>query len=90
MDEKLNHFLVMRFPQPREMCVWVNRLQALAEQTRLGIPVTLSSNPVHGFDNNPATGTSGNFFSRWPEPIGFGAIGDANVVEEFADIARQE
>src|SRR5438876_6681539 len=21
MDEKLNHFLVMRFPQPREMCV---------------------------------------------------------------------
>ena len=68
----------------------MNRLQALAEQTRLGIPVTLSSNPVHGFDNNPATGTSGNFFSRWPEPIGFGAIGDANVVEEFADIARQE
>ena len=29
-------------------------------------------------------------FLQWPEPIGFGAIGDPAVVAEFADIARQE
>ena len=86
----LNHFALLRFPTPREMCDWVNALQKLAEETRLGIPVTLSSNPVHGYDHNPATGTSDNGFSRWPEPIGLGAIGDEDLVEQFADIARQE
>jgi beta-glucosidase len=88
--KKLNHFCVLQFPRPREMCEWVNRLQALAEETRLGIPVTLSSNPVHGYDSNPATGASNAFLSRWPEPIGFGAIGDESAVQSFADIARQE
>ena len=29
-------------------------------------------------------------FSQWPEPPGFGAIGDEKLVQEFADIARQE
>ena len=89
-EKKLNHFCVLQFPQPREMCEWVNRLQAVAEETRLGIPVTLSSNPIHGYDSNPATGTSNDFLSRWPEPIGFGAIGDDEVVRSFGDIARQE
>ena len=29
-------------------------------------------------------------FSQWPESTGLAAIGDENLVEEFADIARQE
>ncbi|HVW30021.1 MAG TPA: glycoside hydrolase family 3 N-terminal domain-containing protein [Polyangiaceae bacterium] len=89
-ERNLNHFCVLQFPQPREMCEWVNRVQALAEESRLGIPVTLSSNPIHGYDSNPATGTSNDFLSRWPEPIGFGAIGDDAAVRSFAEMARRE
>ena len=29
-------------------------------------------------------------FSQWPEPLGLAAIGDAELVERFGDIARQE
>ena len=29
-------------------------------------------------------------FSQWPEPLGLAAIGDEELVERFADIARQE
>ena len=91
VDQAINHFCVLQFPPPRQMAEWVNRIQKLAEtESRLGIPVTISSNPIHGYDDNPATGTSGEFLSRWPEPLGFGAIGDESVVQEFGDIARQE
>ncbi|MFO7170489.1 MAG: glycoside hydrolase family 3 N-terminal domain-containing protein [Chloroflexota bacterium] len=86
----INHFNVHALPAPRIAAEWHNRLQALAEGTRLGIPVTISSDPRHAFSNNPAVNFTASHCSQWPEPIGFGAIGDERVVEEFADIARQE
>ncbi len=89
-DLCLNHFNVHALPDPRLAAEWHNRLQALAESTRLGIPVSISSDPRHAFSHNPGTGFSADTMSQWPEPIGFGAIADAQVVAEFADIARQE
>src|SRR5215210_5569071 len=41
----MNHFNVHALPPPRLAAEWHNRLQALAESTRLGIPVTISSDP---------------------------------------------
>lgn len=35
------------------MAEWHNRIQKLAEQTRLGIPVTISTDPRHAFSQNP-------------------------------------
>ena len=53
--------------------------------------MTISSDPRHGFAEQPVAGlASGSDFSQWPEPIGFGAAGDAELVREFGDIARQE
>ncbi len=86
----MNHFNVMQGTKPRLMAAWNNRLQKLAERTRLGIPVTLSTDPRHAFSFNPGAAMLAGDFSKWPEQIGFGAIGDPVVVEEFADIARQE
>src|SRR5690606_21288172 len=37
----INHFNVHALPAPRIAAEWHNRLQALAEGTRLGIPVTI-------------------------------------------------
>jgi beta-glucosidase len=86
----LNHFNVHRTPAPALAAEWHNRLQELAERTRLGIPVTVSSDPRHGFSDNPASSAGAGWFSRWPEPIGFGAIGDEELVRHFGDIGRQE
>lgn len=86
----MNHFNVLAASGPKPMAEWHNRLQKLAEGTRLGIPVTLSSDPRHAFSDNPATSLFAGHFSLWPEPIGLAAIGDPALVQSFADIARQE
>lgn len=86
----INHFNVHALPEPRLAAQWYNQAQALAERTRLGIPVTISTDPRHAFSNNPATGLFAGKFSQWPEPIGLAAAGDPALVEQFGDIARQE
>ena len=55
-------------------------MQEAAERTRLGIPVTISSDPRHGTGDNPATSMSGNGFSVWPEPLGLAATRDEALV----------
>jgi beta-glucosidase len=86
----MSHFNVHALPEPRLAAQWYNNLQALAESTRLGIPVTISTDPRHAFSNNPATSLFAGAFSLWPEPIGLAAAGDEALVEQFGDIARQE
>lgn len=86
----ISHFNASPTIGPRAYAEWQNRLQGKAAATRLGIPVTLSSDPVHGFIDNPAASAPVQTFSRWPEPLGFGAAGDPDLVEQFADVVRQE
>ncbi len=87
----LTHFnLVGGASSAREIAAWHNAVQRLARSTRLGIPVTLSTDPRHSFTDNPGTGMLAGPFSQWPEPLGLAAIGDEATVESFADIARQE
>ena len=90
VERRMNHFNVHALPAPRVAAEWLNRLQALAEETRLGIPVTISSDPRHAFSDNPLTSFQAAALSQWPEPLGLAATGDAELVERFADIARQE
>jgi beta-glucosidase len=89
-ERHLNHFNLYFTPDARTTAEWHNRLQRLAEGTRLGIPVTISSDPRHSFDENPATSWASGSFSQWPEPIGLGAIRDEELVRRFGEIARQE
>jgi beta-glucosidase len=86
----LNHFNVYEVADPRQMAEWYNALQELAERTRLGIPVTISSDPRHAFSSNPAASMMAGKFSQWPEPLGLAATRDPALVKEFGDVARQE
>lgn len=88
----INHFNLYGAGLPAVMATWNNNIQSIAEQTRLGIPVTLSSDFRHGFRAQQPVGSSGNvgYFSRWPEPVGLAATGDPLLVEEFGSIANQE
>ena len=75
---------------PAALAAQNNALQAIAERTRLGIPVTISTDPRNHFQYTPGTSTRTNKFSQWPEPLGFAAIGDTALTRRFGDIVRQE
>jgi beta-glucosidase len=89
-ERHLNHFNIYAAPDARRTAEWHNRLQALAASTRLGIPVTISSDPRHAFADNPTTSWSAGSFSQWPEPVGLAATRDEELVRRFGEIARQE
>ncbi|HET9910284.1 MAG TPA: glycoside hydrolase family 3 N-terminal domain-containing protein [Anaerolineales bacterium] len=86
----MNHFNILFGSDPRHMAEWHNRIQKLAERTRLGIPITISTDPRHSFAQNPLASLGGGSFSQFPEPTGLAATRDADLVREFGDIARQE
>jgi len=89
--KRMTHFnLLGAAPSGREIAAWQNALQQLAASTRLGIPVTLSTDPRHSFSDNPGAAIMAGPFSQWPETLGLAAIADEELVERFADIARQE
>jgi len=90
VNKKINHYNLYMIPGARNLAEWHNKLQKIAEQTRLGIPVTISSDPRHGIVNFVGPDLLGGDFSKWPEPIGLAAIGDSLLVAEFGRIAREE
>ncbi len=90
-DRHMTHFNVFgAASSAAEMAEWHNRVQEVAASTRLGIPVTFSTDPRHSFSDNPLAAMMAGPFSQWPETMGLAAIGDEELVERFADIARQE
>lgn len=95
-DEYINarhmtHFnLLGAAPTAGAIARWHNRLQELAASTRLGIPVTISTDPRHSFTENPGAAMLSGPFSQWPDALGLAATRDEDLVRTFGDIARQE
>ena len=90
LEKYLSHFNVHALESPAMAARWQNNLQALAEQTPHGIPVTISTDPRHGFIENAGASFTAKGFSQWPEPLGLAALRDTEAVRRFADIVRQE
>ena len=90
IQKKLNHFNLLGAPGAEALATWSNKLQRLAEQTRLGIPISISTVPRHGLSNSNGMDLQNEDWSRWPEPLGLAAIGDSLLVADFGRIARQE
>jgi beta-glucosidase len=91
VDHHMNHFNVLgALPDGRSFARWHNDVQRIAMESGGGVPVTFSTDPRHGFTDNPMTAALAGPFSQWPDPIGLAAIRSPELVEEFADIARQE
>ena len=89
VDLKIHHFNFWQIPDAQAVANWHNNLQKLAEQSRLGIPVTIASDPRNHFSEMIFSLTATDF-SQWCETLGMAAIGDPELVREFADIARRE
>ena len=75
---------------PAVMAEENNKLQQIAEKTRLGIPITISSDPRNSFEYLIGASTSSGKFTQWPETLGLAAIGNEKVTRRYADIVRQE
>jgi beta-glucosidase len=85
----ITHFNLFGVPAPDTLAIWYNKIQKYEEKTRLGIPLTIASDPR----NQGGAGIfamSAKTFSMWPDPLGLAAIGDDKETEQFADISRQE
>jgi beta-glucosidase len=91
LGRNMSHFnLITGTASPAELAEWHNLLQDLAAGTRLGIPVTLSTDPRHAYSSNPNTRVLAGPFSVWPEPLGLAATRDPGLVHRYADVTRQE
>jgi beta-glucosidase len=87
---KVNSMITRLGGDPATLAAQDNALQQLAEGTRLGIPLTISTDPRHHFQYVLGATVTAGKFSQWPEALGLAASGDAALVRRFGDIARQE
>src|SRR5690606_38968304 len=91
LDGKHVTSFITRLPSaPAELAEQNNRVQELAERGRLGIPVTISTDPRNHFPYVLGASSSATGNTRWPELLGFAALGDAELVRRFGEIARRE
>jgi beta-glucosidase len=90
LGKLISHVNVHALGTPQESARWTNALQRLASSTPHGIPMTISTDPRHGFVENSEVSFTAGSFSAWPEPLGLAAIGDEELVRRFARIARHE
>jgi beta-glucosidase len=64
-----------------------NRLQEMAESSRLGIPIVISTDPRHGGGRG---GSGKPVISQWPDQLGLAAARDPELVRQFGEIAAKE
>jgi beta-glucosidase len=89
-EKQMNHFNLWAIPSTASLAKWYNLMQQYAQDsTRLGIPITIASDPRNHFSNS-IFAMEAHSFSQWCEPLGLAAIGDEAVTRQFADISRQE
>ncbi|MEO0340182.1 MAG: glycoside hydrolase family 3 N-terminal domain-containing protein, partial [Bacteroidota bacterium] len=90
LQKKMNAVQNLGGKSAYNYALWNNNLQKLAERTRLGIPVTLISDPRHGATGMAGASVGAKWISVWPSQLGLAATRDSALVHEFGDIARQE
>lgn len=88
--QNIRHSNIMMAPGPVAVARWHNRLQEMAKGTRLGIPITFSSDLRHAPGFNPKCGVKQEGFSHWPSQLGLAAAGDEGLAESFGDAVRRE
>ena len=89
-EKHITSFIIRLAIDPEGVAAQNNAAQEVAEATRLGIPLTISTDPRHHFDYVLGASSTTNGTTQWPELLGFAALGDAALVERFGAIARKE
>ncbi|SEG87161.1 glycoside hydrolase family 3 protein [Marinobacterium lutimaris] len=85
-----NTFITGLTLAPGELARANNAVQKMAERSRLGIPVTFSSDPRNIYSKVRGASVDAEGFSQWPNPLGLAALGDTDLARRYGDITRQE
>ena len=89
--DNITHFNLYGNPNPSELAKKINYFQQIASKTRLGIPITISSDPIHEVPKGGGVASfSVDGYSKWPSQLGFAATNDPSIIQNFAEIARDE
>jgi len=89
--KNISHFNLYGNPSPEELAIKINKFQRIASRTRLGIPITISSDPIHEVPKGGGVASfSVDGFSKWPSQLGFAATNNPSIVKNFGEIAKQE
>jgi beta-glucosidase len=86
----IRFFCLGSVPGIDQLADQLERIQQMARDAGDGPPVVFSTDPRHAFLQVDGASHAAHGVSRWPEPIGFGALDDTDLVEEFADIVRRD
>ncbi|MBO9518528.1 MAG: glycoside hydrolase family 3 C-terminal domain-containing protein [Porphyrobacter sp.] len=89
-DKHVTSFITRLSIAPADLARANNAVQELAETTRLGIPITISTDPRNHFQYVLGAAENANGVTQWPELLGFAALRDPALVRQFGDIARKE
>ncbi|WP_321347785.1 glycoside hydrolase family 3 N-terminal domain-containing protein [uncultured Draconibacterium sp.] len=92
LDRNLRHFILRANTKASTIAQWANNVQEVAESSRLGIPVLITSNPRNHItiDNSPGLSLGETGFSKWPGELGLAAMRDFELTREFAETAAKE
>jgi len=91
LKKNITHYNLYGSPNPSQLAKKLNQLQKIAERSRLGIPLTISSDPIHEVPRGGGVAAfSLKGFSKWPSQLGFAATRQPEIIKEFAEIAREE
>ena len=71
---------------------FTNKIQQIAEETRLGIPVLFKSNPRCHVEEDARYGinVASGSFSSWPKEAGLAATRDFSLIQDFAYTVKDE
>ncbi|MEL1249287.1 glycoside hydrolase family 3 protein [Aurantiacibacter gilvus] len=90
LDRHVTSFITRLTLAPAELAEQNNAAQELAASGRLGIPLTISTDPRNHFSYVLGAAEAGSGTTQWPELLGFAALRDPDLVREFGQIARRE
>jgi beta-glucosidase len=89
--DHITHYNLYGNPSPEELANKINHFQKIASRTRLGIPVTISSDPIHEVPRGGGVASfSVDGFSKWPSQLGFAATNNPLIIQNFAEIVKEE
>lgn len=86
----ITHFISRLSTATASLAEANNGVQEAAENTRLGIPAVVMTDPRHGFTELAGASVAGGQFSQWPNGVGIAALADPAFTESYAALVRDD
>ncbi len=84
------YFILRSNPPTKTLATYLNSFQEVAEESRLGIPAVIISNPRNHAAAGLGLSEASGVFSYWPGTLGLAATQDPALVRDFAETAAKE